>query len=91
MAQQALEQVAKELNNEAKPAKSPTEVTYMENCPDNLGQPSSTSGDASGSELSGALPEISAKALTAKACMSEDAVSWTSPHYGARGAGGHEF
>ena len=79
MAQQALEQVAKELNNEAKPAKSPTEVTYMENCPDNLGQPSSTSGDASGSELSGALPEISAKALTAKACTSEDAVSLLFP------------
>jgi hypothetical protein len=82
MAQQALEQVAKELNNEAKPAKSPTEVTYMENCPDNLGQPSedSTSGDASGAEFSGgALPEISAKALTAKACMSEDAVSLLFP------------
>eukprot|EP00435_Cladocopium_sp_Y103_P044462 s1648_g12.t1 len=71
MAQQALEQVAEKMNDEAKLQESSTERTCYENRPDTLGQPceDSTLGDASGAESNvGILPE----ALTANAGTSED-------------------
>eukprot|EP00435_Cladocopium_sp_Y103_P014562 s637_g3.t1 len=82
MAQQALEHVAENMKDDAKWAKSTTETTSTENGPDNLGQPSegsASSGGTSGAEprqkqQAGAALEISAEALTANLCSSQDVI-----------------